>query len=501
MGTVTLSMIVKNEEKHLDECLSSVKNVVDEIVIVDTGSSDDTVNIARNHDADVYDFEWIDDFSAARNYALSKSTCDWILYLDADERLTPDSADVINQLKQKKELFGVKCSVISEEEHRSRSNVMKYIRFFRNHPEIRFIGRIHEQIEPALLNKGYSIVDSDIKIEHTGYNITEEDITKKAERNLKLLLKDYEDNRNAYISFQIGQTYVTMGEIEKAVPYLEECVKDLNLEKNHSAHAYRFLSAYELDFANNPRKAETFVNKGLSLVPGQPLLNVIASKVYLQLEDLDKAKSYAEKAYNFNKQLHQRGTSEFDILVDENDLLNHLLQTAVIVYDKELFNKYFSHEVNKNNETSWSSILSLFNNLYNNNEVSISDVEKINEDRAIAYMPFILKALSGYQLHGIKHSLLQYFKKLVSTSVEVRVMLAQYYLDKSDVEKAIMELREGLDVNPHPVLMNNLIVIYNELNNYKELYEVLNKYTDAFNDYPDVKEKLNLLKEKLKNMV
>ena len=80
MPKLTLSMIVKNEEQYLHGCLKSVKDVADEIIIVDTGSTDSTKDIASSFGAKIYDFDWIDDFSAARNFALEKSTGDWILY-------------------------------------------------------------------------------------------------------------------------------------------------------------------------------------------------------------------------------------------------------------------------------------------------------------------------------------------------------------------------------------------------------------------------------------
>ncbi len=88
---LTLSMIVKNEEKYLEDCLKSVRGVADEIVIVDTGSTDHTIEIAQEYNAKLFHYTWINDFSAARNYALEKSTGDWVLYLDADERLSKSS--------------------------------------------------------------------------------------------------------------------------------------------------------------------------------------------------------------------------------------------------------------------------------------------------------------------------------------------------------------------------------------------------------------------------
>lgn len=99
MITVSLCMIVRDEEDNIADCLKSVGDVADEIVIVDTGSKDQTKAIAREYTANVYDFEWIDDFSAARNFAFSKATMDYILWLDADDRLLGGDRTLFMRLK------------------------------------------------------------------------------------------------------------------------------------------------------------------------------------------------------------------------------------------------------------------------------------------------------------------------------------------------------------------------------------------------------------------
>jgi len=99
MITLSLAMIVKNEEKVLERCLDSIKGIVDEIIIVDTGSIDKTVEVAEKYTSHVYDFEWIDDFAAARNYAFSKATCDYIMWLDADDYLEESEQEKLLALK------------------------------------------------------------------------------------------------------------------------------------------------------------------------------------------------------------------------------------------------------------------------------------------------------------------------------------------------------------------------------------------------------------------
>ncbi|HTG69016.1 MAG TPA: glycosyltransferase family 2 protein, partial [Candidatus Udaeobacter sp.] len=100
MITISLCMIVKNEEQVLDRCLNSVKDLVDEIVIVDTGSTDSTKEIAANYTDRIFHFEWIDDFSAARNYSFRHATKDYILWLDADDLLQENDLEKFKALKQ-----------------------------------------------------------------------------------------------------------------------------------------------------------------------------------------------------------------------------------------------------------------------------------------------------------------------------------------------------------------------------------------------------------------
>ena len=101
MITVSLCMIVRNEEKILDRCLGTVADLVDELVIVDTGSTDATKELARKYTEKIYDFQWIDDFSAARNFAFSKARMDYIYSADADEVLSEENRERFRQLKER----------------------------------------------------------------------------------------------------------------------------------------------------------------------------------------------------------------------------------------------------------------------------------------------------------------------------------------------------------------------------------------------------------------
>lgn len=171
MVSLTLSMIVKNEEKYLRKCLDSVKDVVDEIVIVDTGSTDSTIEIAKSFGAKVYNFEWINDFSAARNFALHNSTGNYILYLDADERLDEHSIPEIKRLVASKQKSAYYCTVKSYDTEGGRDHSMRYTRIFANLKGLAFTGKVHEQITPSLLENGFKLIQTKVLIHHLGYDV------------------------------------------------------------------------------------------------------------------------------------------------------------------------------------------------------------------------------------------------------------------------------------------------------------------------------------------
>ncbi len=125
LPNLTLSMIVKDEEKNLRDCLESIKDFIDDIVIVDTGSVDNTINIAKEYGAKIFHFKWINDFSAARNFALSKCKGNWILYLDADERLNQDSIAELKKIVSTRNKEAVFCLVKSISSNKHKPTIMR----------------------------------------------------------------------------------------------------------------------------------------------------------------------------------------------------------------------------------------------------------------------------------------------------------------------------------------------------------------------------------------
>ena len=165
MVTISLCMIVKNEEKRLPACLDSLKGIVDEMIIVDTGSSDRTKEIALSYGAEVYDFEWTGDFSDARNYSFSLATGDYIYSADADEELDEDNRERFMELKKELEDLDVDivqmyyCNQLS---HRSVYNYDRELRpkLFKRVRTFRWEDPIHEQVavDPMICNRDIDII-------------------------------------------------------------------------------------------------------------------------------------------------------------------------------------------------------------------------------------------------------------------------------------------------------------------------------------------------------
>lgn len=197
---LSLALITKNEARCLARCLASVRGLVDEIIVADTGSTDATIQIARDCGAQVSHFVWVNDFAAARNFALAQTTGDWILVLDADETVTPGLADEIKQFILGPARIG-RLKIISDFRHhgqtqRSSTHVSRL--FPRGS---KFEGRIHEQLVSDLPRLNLAG-----ELSHDGYLQPG-----KSDRNVQLLTAELvRDPRNAYLHFQLALEYTTL---------------------------------------------------------------------------------------------------------------------------------------------------------------------------------------------------------------------------------------------------------------------------------------------------
>lgn len=498
MASVTLSMIIKNEERYLEGCLSSVKDVVDEIVIVDTGSTDKSLQIAEKYNSKIFHFNWINDFSAARNFALKNSRGDFILYLDADERLSEDSIEELKNLTKEKTSAGFKCSVESPSRTSGTSNVMKYVRLFANHPDVKFTGKAHEQIEDSLRENNYFIYDTGIKIIHLGYDVSEDELKEKAKRNLNLLLKDYEKNPSGYNAFQIGQTYVVLGDIIKSEPYFLSAIAKKNIDKNQLAHCYRYLAAIESNVKNNLGKSLEYVEGGLNISAKQPLLNVIASNIYLRKNDFDKAEEFARKSFEYNKEILLKGNSDFEIAVKEEDLLNHCLNIAALSCNIKFFNDFYKNYNHELNDNKRNYFLLLFNSVFNNLDVDDNIISKSNEVIKSEFVPAFVFALNNYKKLRQRISILENLKTKYPSEIKILNVLGNSYFEIGDKEKSFINYEAAYSQsNNDPALLFSLISLSAELNRVDKLFNFITEAENTFRDNEHILAKLNNIKLKL----
>jgi len=218
-NTLSICMIVKNEEANIGRAIQSFLPFADEIIVNDTGSTDKTIEIVKSFPKTVLiTSEWIGDFAYSRNLSLEKASCSWILWMDADDYVPPDQAEAFNKLKLAPLDRLISFTVCNTEGGKPIGVRFMQARMFPNHPQIRFDGRIHENVMKATEKLGLNPVNTNILIWHMGYE-TLEIRQKKARRNLELQLADPEQEKKLEGLLELGDSYSALGEIEKAADY------------------------------------------------------------------------------------------------------------------------------------------------------------------------------------------------------------------------------------------------------------------------------------------
>lgn len=234
---ISLCMIVKNEEKYLPQCLNSVKDIVDEIIIVDTGSNDKTVEIAKSFGAKIYYFKWNNDFSEARNISLRYATKDWILIMDGDDEFCSEDKvkfnEILSNLNENSVYYFETLNYCGNVINSSNVTINLNPRLFKNKHGFYYTGEVHNQ----LTNSKYAINNENypIRIFHYGYlnsSIKDKD---KRNRNITLLKDQIEkDPNNSYAYFNLGNEYCAQNKIEEGLKCYYRAYQDFNVYNGYS---------------------------------------------------------------------------------------------------------------------------------------------------------------------------------------------------------------------------------------------------------------------------
>ena len=448
------------------------------------------LKIAQEHEANIFHFKWIDDFSAARNYALSKSTGDWILYLDGDERISSKSKNEILNIIKSQTKLGVNCTVNSINTRGEDSQIMKYIRLFRRDDRIHFVGSAHEQIEPALINQNYEIIDSNIEIIHVGYDVNKEILQQKAKRNLDLLLKDYNKNKSSYLAYQIGNSYSVLGREHEKIDFFHEALKDVELPKELRSVCFLQIADFEMR-RDNLKDATYTLIRGLNENNDNTMLNLLGSQIYSKQNDYGKALNLCEHAYEVNIKIKDQliYSQNQSIAIDPRKIVFQGLLLSVSSKNNIKLRKFLDL---LNTEES-----TFINKLLNKEVLSISQISEF----IILVKPYmidlIILLLNEYN-HKNRNELLTQLQKKHPLNSKIISNLASSLINDGKIEDAINLLEKSINNGTfESSIIMYLASIYVQTNKLEKLVSLLEKVERKSHEDPLLSKHLNVLKDKL----
>ncbi|MPQ44467.1 glycosyltransferase [Clostridium tarantellae] len=247
---LSVCLIAKNEENNIGKCLKSVQGLADEIIVVDTGSEDSTVEIAKSLGAKIFYHKWNNSFADARNVSLDNATGDWILCLDADEEIPKDDSEKLRKYFESEKFyqgfFFRSVNILNGAE----TDSFIVLRAFRNRPEHRFVGRIHEQV--PIVGGFDNVRTTDVRIFHYGYDPNIVDENKKSQRNLDILLSLPEEEKTGYYYYNLGNEYAKMHDFKTALTIYNKSIQKSNFNTSREIYfAYLIINILKSYLALN----------------------------------------------------------------------------------------------------------------------------------------------------------------------------------------------------------------------------------------------------------
>ncbi|CBE68840.1 MAG: tetratricopeptide repeat protein [Candidatus Methylomirabilis oxygeniifera] len=315
---VSLCMIVKNEERYLPDCLANAGPFVDEIVVVDTGSTDRTVEIATAAGARVFREEWRDDFAAARNQSLRRAVGDWILVLDADERLVGNSGPLMRDLVEVPDVaaYLVKLQCPTHGGSALGTIPLRWLpRLFRSRIGARYEGVIHECLLPSLRGKG-KIIYSEMTLEHLGYLQTHEVMQAKAMRNLRLLEDQVSRTPEDSLTWiQLAETHMTLSQQDQAIASYRRALALFDCERTRGQQtigdATAALACQQLGVLHllqeAPDEAIAALRQAIALWPALASAYLYLGQAYDHKQEPETALEQFRKAVEFAHRPEQPG--------------------------------------------------------------------------------------------------------------------------------------------------------------------------------------------------
>ena len=299
---LTVCMIARDEEANLPRALESVRGLADEIVVVDTGSTDGTREVASSFGARVIEHPWNDDFAEAKNVALENAGGDYILFLDADEYVSPESRDeILAAITGDADAYFVRIeSDVKSAAGRIFVNLLQ--RLFRNDSRIRYEGAVHEQVHTSLLRMKARVEPSAIVLKHSGYGLRPAEFRAKLERNLRILNKVLDEHPGDAMSlFHLGEMHAMLGEYETAVGDYERAIRSGRLPHEVLPVAKQNLGA-SLIKTGRYEEAMRTLREAQEMNPGLLSIHTLLGSALFGLRKYERAEQeimmYVSKAQN-----------------------------------------------------------------------------------------------------------------------------------------------------------------------------------------------------------
>lgn len=310
---LSLCMIVKNEAEYLETCLKLARPYVDEIVVIDTGSTDGTQDIARRY-ADVFEeIEWPNSFAAARNYSLDRASGQYILILDGDEYIADFNGwKTLRLVLQEQQVAGIRLQIrnLLPSNGFVQADIAFQERIFPNDTSIRYTGRVHNQIWYAIeayhKRTGYPILNIPVEVVHFGYVHAKEKMYKKYEPRIPLLLQEYEEAKSevhrAYYGYQLAATYYVLERYEDALKIFETLDYNTLARGNiqNAFYAYMLAAQTALQLKRGD-KALRFCEGMLSITKKEPAAYFLTGMALLMEDQIENGVLFISEAFEINE--------------------------------------------------------------------------------------------------------------------------------------------------------------------------------------------------------
>lgn len=489
---LSICMMVKDEEKNLDRCLKSLTPIIEEVnselIIVDTGSTDRTVDIAKKYTNKVYFHKWNNDFSAMRNITIDYAKGKWILIIDADEEIE-DSSEIVSffksKYKNKYKSVMVNVKNITNLES-NRYGILSSVRLFLNDGNFRYQGRVHNipiykaptlSLRTVFVHYGYIETDSNL-------------MEKKFSRTSNLLLEEIKkDPENIYYNYQLAASYAMHKEYDKALAQIQKTYKiinDKNLNKKDYVHIYYEMATYYY-FAGDSRKYEviqSICKEGIELEQEYIDLYFLMGKISIFINN------YAQAKENYNNYLE---------LMENYDSLSIYKNVALKLYTLDkLEEAYYDLAFISYNTNDYENCLEYLQKLGSdfyikkafelivNSYIFLGKYEEFKEyyDKCILNLDGkILREFYEYLEIGIvslseekANSLISVFSNDENTYSFLNKVRVYYKNKHKDLGQIINEFIRALDFNNEPDYFGDLI--YYKLNLKEEFSNLLSNISE-----------------------